>query len=153
MLEIVIATAIIATSFLAVLSVAQKSILLSRQAMHESQAAFLLEEGAEAVQTMRDSAWTNISSLTLGTNYYPLFSGGVWTLSTSPNQVGNFTRKVVIASVYRNNTSADIASSGTLDSGTKKVTVTVSWPEGSKTISKTLSFYLLNLFYIIYVFK
>ena len=49
MVEILIVISIIVVSVLAALAVAQKSIYLSRQSLHQSQAAFLLEEGAEAV--------------------------------------------------------------------------------------------------------
>ncbi len=147
MVEILVATSIITAAFLFSMAVAQKSIYLARQATHQIQAAMLLEEGAEAVRIVRDNAWTNISSLTSGTNYYPTFSNGTWTLSTTSNTVGIFTRKVTLASVNRNLTSGDIViSGGTADNYTKKITVTVSWPQGGQTITKTMMFYLLNIF-------
>lgn len=145
--EILIAISIITVAILASMTVAQKSIYVSRQSVHLSQASFLLEEGAESVRIVRDNAWNNISSLILGTNYYPTFTGGTWTLSVTPNTVGIFTRKVVFSSVNRDNSTKDIVSSGgTLDAGTKLATVTVSWLEGGTTITKTLKFYILNIF-------
>ncbi len=147
MVEVLVAAAIITASILAAMAVTQKAVFVSRQSFHATQAAFLLEEGAEAVRIARDNAWSNISSLTVGTNYYPTFSGGTWTLSTSSSTVGIFTRSVTIASVNRDNTTKDIISSGgTLDSGTKLVTVTVSWAEGGTTITKTLQFYIMDIF-------
>ncbi len=147
MVEVLVATSIIAISILAAMAVAQKSVSVSFEASHISEAGFLLEEGAEAVRIVRDNAWTNISGLTAGTIYYPTFSGGTWTLSTTSNTVGIFTRKVVIANVNRDNTTKDIVTSGgTVDSGTKLVTVTASWIEGGTTITKTLKFYLINIF-------
>src|SRR3989344_1744694 len=74
MVEVLIVSSIITVSILAAMAVSQKSIFVSRQAFHASQAAFLLEEGAEAVRILRDNAWTNISSLTAGTTYYPTFT-------------------------------------------------------------------------------
>lgn len=145
--EILVAISIIAVAVLAAMAVAQKSIHVSRQAVHMNQAGFLLEEGAEAVRIVRDNGWANVSSLTLGTNYYPTFSGGTWTLSATANTVGIFTRRVTLASVNRDNSTSDIVSSGgTLDTGTKLVTVTVSWPEGGTTITKTLQFYIMDIF-------
>ena len=144
--EILVATSIITVSILATTAVTQKSISVSRQAFHATQAAFLLEEGAEAVRILRDNAWSNISSLTPNTNYYPTFSGGTWILSTTPNTIGIFTRTVNIALVNRDNTTKDIGSTGTDDAGTKLVTVTVFWLEGGVTITKTLSFYIINIF-------
>jgi Tfp pilus assembly protein PilV len=145
LVEVIVACSIITLSVLAVMEVAQKSLSVSRQAFHTTQAGFLLEEGAEAVRIVRDNAWSGISGLTNGTNYYPTY-GSTWTLSTTANTVGVFTRKVTIASVNRDNTTQDIASSGTDDPGTKLVTITVSWLEGSTTVSKTLQFYITNLF-------
>ena len=146
MVEIIVAISIITVSILAAMAVAQKSAYLSRQALHTTEAAFLLEEGAEAIRILRDNAWSNISSLALGTDYYPTYSGGTWTLSSTPNTVGIFTRKVIITSVKRDDATKDIASVGTDDLGTKLVTVTVSWLEGGTTVTKTLPFYIINIF-------
>lgn len=147
MVEILVASSIIASAFLFAMATAQKSIQLSRQSLHQVQAAMLLEEGAEAVRVVRDNAWTNISSLSSGTNYYPTFSAGTWTLSTTANTVDVFTRKVTFSAVNRNLSTGDIATSGgTTDNYTKEVTVTVSWSEGTRTVSRAMSFYILNIF-------
>jgi len=146
MVEVLVASSIIVVVILSAMTVAQKSISLSRQSINATQAAFLLEEGAEAVRIRRDNAWSNISSLTAGTNYYPLFSGGTWTLSASASTVDIFTRKVVISNVNRNASSGDISSVGVNDPGTKLVTVTVSWDQNGQTISKVMSFYILDIF-------
>lgn len=146
LVEVIVAFSIMSLSVIAAMWVAQKSIVVSRQAFHTNSAGFLLEEGAEAVRIFRDNGWTNISSLTNGTNYYPTFSGGAWTLSTTPNTIDIFTRTVTVASVNRDVTTQDIASSGTNDPGTKLVTVTVSWIEGNTTVSKILKFYVTNIF-------
>ena len=145
-IEVLIAASIISVSILAATAVAQKSVYVSRESLHITQAGFLLEEGAEAVRIVRDNAWSNVSSLALNTNYYPTFSGGTWTLSSTANTVGIFTRTVSVASVMRDNTTKDISSSGTVDTGTKLITVKVSWNEGGSTLSKTLSFYIMNIF-------
>ncbi len=144
--EVLVAVSIITVSVLAATAVAQKAISVSRQALHFSQANFLLEEGAEATRIVRDNGWSGISSLTAGTNYYPTFTGGTWTLSASSNTVGIFTRTVVITAVNRDNSTKDIASVGTNDAGTKLVTVTVSWVEGTTTVTKTLAFYISDIF-------
>ena len=144
--EILIAISIMTVSILASMAVSQKAVHVSRQSLHVSQANFLLEEGGEAVRILRDNNWTNISSLIAGTQYYPTFTGGTWTLSTTPNTVGSFTRRVVFTAVNRDNTTKDIASVGTDDLNTKLVTVTVSWLEGGTTVTKTLQFYIFNIF-------
>ena len=148
MIEVVIASAIIVISILAIMSVATRSIAFSRQAFHNTQATFLLEEGAEAVRINRDNSWTsNIANLTPGTNYCLYFNNTTWVLQTSNcTATGIFTRTVTIASVNRNATTQDIATTGTNDAGTKLVTITVSWYEGSNNITKTLPFYISNIF-------
>ena len=147
MVEVLIISSIITLSMLASMAVAQKSLFVSRQAVHSTHASFLLEEGAEAVRILRDNAWSNISVLTPGNTYYPTFSGGTWTLSSTPNTIGVFTRTVSIATVLRDNITSDISLSGTDDPGTKLVTVTVSWLEAGVTVSKTLSFYIFDIFF------
>ena len=144
--EVLVAASIITASILAAMTVAQKSIYISRESFHATEATFLLEEGAEAVRIIRDNAWNNISGLTAGANYYPTFTGGAWTLSATANTIGIFTRTVNVALVNRDNTTKDISSAGTNDPGTKLVTVTVSWLEGGTTITKTLKFYIMNIF-------
>jgi Tfp pilus assembly protein PilV len=145
-IEALIAICIIAGSILAAMSVAQKTISLSGKSLHHAQASFLLEEGAEATRITRDNTWANISNLSLNTNYYPTFSNGTWTLSPTSTSIGIFTRTVSLSAVNRDATSQDISVSGTLDSGTKLVTVTISWLEKGQSINKTLQFYIMNIF-------
>ena len=145
LLEVLIVVSIVTVSVLAALSVTQKSIYLARQSLRQAQAAFLLEEGTEATRIVRDNAWSGMSSLTVDTNYYLSFSGGTWVLSSTPSQVYVFTREIVFSSAYRDS-SQNLAPSGTLDNQTRLVTVTVSWTEGAQTISKSLQFYLTDLF-------
>ena len=141
-----VAVSIITVSILTAMAVAQKSISVSRQAFHSTEAAFLLEEGAEAVRIFRDNAWSNISGLAPGTDYYPTFSGGTWILSATPSTVEIFTRTVTVANVNRDDTTKDISLTGTDDPGTKLITVSVSWTEGGITVTKTLPFYISNIF-------
>lgn len=144
--EVLIATSIITVSILVATTVAQKSIYVSRQAFHTTQAAFLLEEGAEAVRIVRDNGWANISNLTVGANYYPTFSSNTWILSDVANTMGIFNRTVTVANVNRDGEDDIISSGGVLDPGTKLITVTVSWAEGATTVTKILQFYISDIF-------
>ncbi len=148
LIEVIIATALISILMLALVSVTQKSLELSERSLKQIQASFLLEEGVEAVKTVRDNSWTNISSVTTGSNQYLSFNTGTntWSLSSTPDTIDNvFTRTIVLDSVYRDGTD-DIASSGTIDPNTKKVTVNVSWLSSVGTINKSISFYIVDLF-------
>ena len=147
MVEVLVACSIITIIVLTTMSSAQKSLQLSSLALRQTQANFLLEEGAEAVRSIRDNNWTTISNLILDANYYLSYdlNSNSWLLGQTPNTIDSFTRIVVISAVKRD-ASDDIASSGTLDNGTKKVTITISWPGSTGTVSKSLSFYLANIY-------
>jgi hypothetical protein len=71
--EMVVVSAVMATTMLFVLGGTRTGIQLSILAVERSQAASLLEEGAEVVRFLRDSGWTNISNKTIGTTYYPMY--------------------------------------------------------------------------------
>lgn len=156
-IEVIIATTIISITIFALMSTAQKGIELSNQALRQSQANTLLEEGVEALKSIRDVDWDIISNLTLETDYYLFFNTttNTWVLDlSSVVPVGSipvypidsiFTRKIVIFPVNRDSND-DITEIGTLDIRTKKIEVTVSWVNSSGTKSKTLSFYLIDIF-------
>lgn len=146
MVEVLVAVSIIAVSVLSAMAVSQKAVQVSRQAFHTAQASFLLEEGAEAVRILRDNGWSNISALMAGTTYYPAFSGGTWTLSATANTSGIFTRTITLSAVNRDGTTGDISASGAADAQARLVTVTVSWPEGGATVTKSLQFYIMDIF-------
>lgn len=149
LVEIIVACAIIAVTAVSLLNVSEKGLELSNRALRQSESTMLLEEGAEAVRSIRDASWSNISSLTVGTTYYLAYSTNTntWSLITTPNTTDIFTRTVVVSSVNRD-TNDDIASSGgTLDSRTKKVTITVTFPDSPiDTVSKSLSLYIADIF-------
>lgn len=144
LIEIVVGVSILAISLVGIGAVAQKSLMLSRQALQETQANFLLEEGAEVMRFFRDTAWANISGLSTTTTYY-LTYGSDWATTTTLTKVDNFfTRSITVADVKRE-AGDDIFPSGTYDSGTKKISVTLSWLNGFSTSTKTVQFYLTDI--------
>jgi prepilin-type N-terminal cleavage/methylation domain-containing protein len=149
LIEVLIACSIISLTTIALTSAASKGVELSNRALRQVQANMLVEEGVEAVKSIRDTNWATISSLSLNTNYYLTFNinTNTWSLdTTSITPVdGIFTRVVVISEVNRDSND-DIASSGTVDVGIKRVNVAVSWPLKDNTVSKNITFYLTNIF-------
>jgi len=147
--EILVACAIISVTTFSLLSASSKGVQLSQRSLRQAQANLLLEEGAEAVRSIRDNAWSNISSLNVGTIYYLSFStnNNSWSLSTTPSVIENvFTRTVVFSNVNRDASDDIVNSGGTLDSGTKKVTIEVTFPGSNGFVSKSLSLYLADIF-------
>lgn len=144
LIEVIIASSIIAVVLILLIGSIQNTVEVSKRALERTQASYLLEEGAEATKSIRDTSWSSIAALTSGTPYYLSYNGTAWALTETPGVVDRFTRTVVISPVSRD-ASDDISATGTLDSGTKLVTVTVSWSASSGTQTKALAFYISNI--------
>ena len=146
-IEIVIATSIISIAFLAMMSTSNVSLKFSGKSALRLKADFLLEEGVEVVKIIRDNGWqANIASLTMGTNYFLEFNGTTWLASANNFLIDDvFERKFIVDNVYRD-INDDIFSSGVLDPNTKKITAYVSWPEDGSTVTKSISFYISDIF-------
>ncbi|MFY9461907.1 MAG: hypothetical protein WAP51_01760, partial [Candidatus Sungiibacteriota bacterium] len=113
------------------------------------QAAFLSEEGIEAVKGLRDADWdTKIASLTPDTDHWLVFSGDAWALTSTAQPFADkrFDRRVRISAVGRDSSDDIVGSGGAIDSGTKKITVSVAWFDRGATTTATLSTYITNLF-------
>jgi len=154
LVEILVASAVISASLIALTAVALLSFRVIDGSVRETQAEFLTEEGLEVVRILRDISWSaNIAPLTSGVAHYPTFnaSGGTWTLvSTGADLIdGLFSRSIVFDDVYRKNIDDDIVAStspeaNTLDPGTKQVTSRVTWDNGEREIEFVT--YITNLF-------
>lgn len=147
LVEVVVAVSIAAFSIVVVWQVYALFLGLSLSNSSLFQASFLAEEGIEAVKFMRDESWTtNIATLSEDVPYTLVFTGTAWETTTAPALIdGQFDRKVVLTGVERD-ASGDITSSGSPDSNTKKVTVTVSWVKDNATSTKEITTYVTNLF-------
>src|SRR3989344_140757 len=89
MVEAVIAIAI-AGSFIVVLAAVNTIyIKISLSQSYKIQAAFLAEEGLEAMRFGRDENWAaNILPLSNGVDYYLAFTGTSWQATLTPTYVG-----------------------------------------------------------------
>ncbi len=148
LIEILIVGAIVAISFIGLISFLISSRGITFQVARNTEATALAEEGMEAVRSMRDESWsTNIATLSTATTYYPVIDvlNNKWTLSTTdPGPINSlYTRTVIFENVNRD-ANDDIASSGTLDPNTKKMTAAVTWNENQVTKDVTLTTYITN---------
>lgn len=146
-MEALVGVAIFAVALIAMIIAFQNLAVLQKSLTARIQAQYLIEEGLEAVRLIRDSDWQSISSLNNGTAYGLSFNSGAqaFSLSAGEEKIGPFYRSVEFADVYRN-TENDIAPTGTLEEGLKKVTVKVEWLAGSATTTKQVESYLADLF-------
>lgn len=147
LLEIVLAVGIVSLTLFGLSSTARVSYRLISDNTQKVKAVFLLEETIEAVRLLRDQSWqARIAPLATGTNYYLIFNGTQWRSSASNEFVDDtFERRFQLADVYRD-ANDDIASSGTLDPDTKKITAYVSWWTQTGTTTESVSTYITDLF-------
>ncbi len=144
LIEVIVAASVIAVVLVLLLGAIQNSIEVSERALERTQAAYLLEEGAEVLKAIRDNDWDTIAGLTTDP-YYPTWNGSSWTLSTTTNTIGEFTRSIVCTTVARDAGDDIVQSGGTTDSGSKKCTISVVWQTPSGTQTKFLILYLTNI--------
>lgn len=134
LVELVVVAAIASATLAGFLQAAILSLRLLHAQQESLEATMLAQEGMEAVRSVRDESWTdNITPLINGTVYYPMVINNKWILSTNNPGLFNqrYARQVIFGQVFRNATD-DIAATGVADTGTRKVTMTVSW--GSKQV-------------------
>lgn len=147
LIEVVIGSAILATTIWSIAGYYQQALKVSQSTGQIMQASFLLEEGVEVAQFFRDNSWSNISGMAAGTPYYLVWGGTAWATSTTPSTVdGTFTRSIVASDVYRDGNDDITTSGGTIDTGTREITATVTWNDHGTTASRSLSAYLTNIF-------
>lgn len=147
LIEAVAGISIASVFMFSIMLASQLSQKIVGESVRNIQAYFLLEEGVEAVKILRDTGWSSgIGNQAAGADYYFAYNGITWTSTASNVYIdGIFERKFNLNNVYRD-ANDDIADSGTLDSGTKKATISISWRGRTGTTTKIASFYLTDLF-------
>jgi Tfp pilus assembly protein PilV len=146
LVEILVAVFIITIILGSLVAVASMYLSNAKESLRSTQAAYLASEGIEAVKTIRDTSWDNITALVNGTDYYLYFDNNlsVWKATTTKSSIGGFSRILNISSVYRDSNYRIILSGGTIDTNTKKVTAYVSWNTKNSTTTKYISTYITN---------
>ena len=147
LIEVMVGVTVLTVSLYGISFFFQKALETSRETGTVVQASFLLEEGFDAIKSLRDGGWqASIVSLSVGTDYYLNFTGTVWETTTTNTFVdGFFERKFVLGNVYRD-VNDDIAPSGNLDAGSRLVTVTVSWNNKGATTTRSMDAYVADIF-------
>ncbi len=149
LVETIVGAAIMGLVLISLGEIGRFTLRVVDEASLKLRAAFLAEEGVEAVRAIRDTGWSaNIAPLPLGQDYYLRFSGGIWILDpmSQPKVDNIFDRRVVFGEVKRNASDDIVSAGGVSDPDAKKVTVRVSWATRGGTASTTMATYLTNLF-------
>jgi len=148
LVEVVVAISIILVFLTALVGTYNVYLRVALQNSDTAKAAYLAEEGIEAIKLLRDTSWDEkIATLSTNTPYYLVFSGGTWQTSVSETYIDSlFLRSITIGDVYRDSESDIVTSGGTLDGNAKQITVTVAWHYRGATTTKEMSTYITNLF-------
>jgi prepilin-type N-terminal cleavage/methylation domain-containing protein len=147
LVEVMIASAIITVGMLGLIS--SYSIYLKYAFANQGnvQAAYVAEEGLEAMTFIRDNGWANnILTLATSTNYYLVFSNGTWNTTTTEQLIDStYLRTIQLADIERDSSGEMVTTGGTYDPNTKLVTVTVEYFQGQATTTRSMGTYLTNL--------
>ena len=148
LVEVIIASSIIAVSMIYISNVYGNFLALSVENTDRVQAAFLLDEGVEAIKTMRGYSWSSIASSTASSTYYLTWQNSRWQSTTTSALIDSkFTRNYTVSNVYRDSSTLNIVSSGgVLNTDSKLINVNVSWDNNGTTTTKQTSFYIFNLY-------
>lgn len=148
LVEIIIASSILLISVISIFSAFVLALSTSSKNTAKVQAAFLLEEGNEALRNMRDFGFSaNISPLQNNTSYRLAWDSQRWQATTTNTFIDSkFDRTFVLSEVQRDIDHNIVSSGGTVDNNTKKVTVSVSWRDGSATTTRLMESYVSNIF-------
>jgi len=142
-LELLVAVALISTVFVTIFFLQSKLLQIKQDGIMKVRATYYAQESMEALRYLRATGgWSAISSLATATDHYISYAGETWSISTTPvapdtdTPPSMFTRTIRFDTVNRQNDQqgAIITTPGYEDSGTRKVTVTVSWDGGAKSV-------------------
>ena len=112
---------------------------VNRLAEEESYAKSRASEGLEAVRSITNRDYFNLTNGSHGLSR----SGGFWEFSSSSDSLGKYTRRIVISNVFRDAGGNIIESGGTLDLFTKRAEAEVTWnfsPARNNSVSLTTYF-------------
>ncbi|MBX4189126.1 prepilin-type N-terminal cleavage/methylation domain-containing protein [Candidatus Parcubacteria bacterium] len=145
LVEVLVATSIILVALMALIGTFNLYVKIALGNAASAEAAYLAEEGVEAMKLIRDSSWsTNIAPLTVATDYFLTFQSSTWKATTTYALIDSrFERKIQLAAVNRD-VSSNIAAVGTPDVNTRLVTVNVSWNDHGVTTTKSIATYITN---------
>lgn len=142
LVEVVIAAAIILLISAALVAGNLAYIKTASINLKTTKAIYLLEEGVEVVNYLKNQSWNNLGSV--GTNYFLFWTGSAWVATTSPIVIDQlYTRKFLTETVNRDVNQDIVTVGGTLDINTRKLTVTVDWLSNNGQETKSLISYVM----------
>lgn len=124
-LEVILAAAVFMFFSASSIGLVLQALSSNRLGLEETVATQYTVEGLEAVRSIKNQSFSNLNN-TLGIGISK--TADVWAFSGTENIFDNrFHRSINIADVYRDTSGNVVYSGGTLDSLSKKITVTTNW--------------------------
>jgi len=134
LIEVVIASSMLVTIVVATVGAFQLYMRLASADRDRAHAATLTQEAAEALQFMRDEDWDTIGSLSLSTPYQLSWTGDSYVATTSDVLLdGKYIRTLTLSALLRDG-SDNVATSGTTDTGGRRVIIGVFASSSTSTI-------------------
>lgn len=148
LVEIIIASSVITLTLVVLISVYSMVAKFALSNVRVLKATILAEEAVEVLGYMRDAGYaSNIALLNNGTTYRIFWDGTKWiSLTSSVLLEERYDVAFVLSPVYRDANFNVVSNGGTLDLGSRKAVITVSWREGQASSTKSLETYLFNTF-------
>lgn len=104
-------------------------------------AGLYFEEGWEAVRSMKNNNWANLTNGNHGLS----LSGGEWNFSGTSDSYEAYIRVIRVSDIYRNASGEIVISGGELDPDIKQVAIDITWsPLPEKNLSLEAESYLTN---------
>ena len=146
-IEIIIGSAILATVLYSAASAINQIRKLERSTTHIIRSNYLLLESVDVAKIFRDTSWSaEIATLTQGISYYLIWDSSSWYATTTESVIdGLFYRTIQFDPVKRDGND-NIATTGSVDIGTLKITANVSWLEQSGTSTRSFETYITDLY-------
>jgi len=142
-IEVLLAAALFIIFSSGIIAIVLQGFDANRLGNEETIANEYASEGIEAAKSIKNQAYTNIVD-TAGTGVIRNGSS-VWAFSGANNTFGKYTRVITVTDVLRDASGNIVASGGSFDPNTKKVTSTVSWSVSpTRNDSVVLTSYLTN---------
>ncbi len=142
LLEVVIVMAIFVVMASGIISALLSSSHSAQESGRYLVANGYIEEALQAVRSIRDRDWSQVTNGTHGFST----ANGFYEFSGTSDTLGIYTRTTTIENVYRfGGITGPIAGSGTLDSNSKRVTINIRWQTSLGLIKNIDSvFYVFN---------
>ncbi len=149
LLELLVVVGVVSIGLVYLLGIFSFALKIAASEKLLIQANFLAEEAMEGVRNFRDR--TNWHTDGLGvidtSTVYHLEKTGLppeWNLISGEKTIDGFTQKIVFDDVRRDSNDDITESGGTIDSNTKKITITISWQERGEDKEIELVGFLTN---------